>query len=64
MAIIKNTNRGEGGNGGQGGKMTQTMYAHVNKWKTNKQKKRVQTTNVSEDVGEKEPSYTVGDNAN
>jgi hypothetical protein len=23
---------GEGGGGGQGGQMTQTMYAHVNKW--------------------------------
>jgi hypothetical protein len=24
--------RGEDGRGGQGGEMTQTMYAHVNKW--------------------------------
>jgi hypothetical protein len=30
-----------GGEGGQGGEMTETMYAHVNKWIKNKQIKKL-----------------------
>jgi hypothetical protein len=34
---LSGTERRDGGRGGgwQGGEMTQTMYAHVNKWKKN-----------------------------
>jgi hypothetical protein len=32
---------GEGRGGGQGGEMTQTMYAHVNKWVIKKKRKKI-----------------------
>jgi hypothetical protein len=61
---------GKDGGEGQGGEMTQTIYAHVNKWTTknkikNKQTtiKKTLTTGVDKDVGKKEPSYSAGGNA-
>jgi hypothetical protein len=44
--------------------LQRTPTSHNNKNLFKKNLKRTQTTNVAEDVGEKEPSYTVGGKVN
>jgi hypothetical protein len=66
---------GKGGGGSKGKEMTQTLYAHMNKRKKTTLKfyltpvrmaviKKAKLTDADENVGEKEPLYTVGVNIN